>query len=267
MSRMNRRQWLASVAALGLSGCAASAVRPPTPAANMDATGMWERRTEEQCYLIVFGSQTTLRLARWTHTWATLVRVRQQPGQQPAIDQLTISWLPATLVIHPLSFHVEKGLNADLHETIEYALAKKEEVSQWGPYECRPRLYYRSLVQKGYLESGEIGYQCIDTLGEAARKGNGCDCIHALTDQDPLFTRNRYPLRRFGNKASEFIVSEMWRRGILIQPEQTHDWLNIALGLDRYPIKHRCYQGVVDEQLARETRESTTRRSAPSTNR
>jgi hypothetical protein len=65
-------------------------------------------------------------------------------------------------------------------------------------------------VQKGFLESGAIGYQAIDVVGEAARNGNGCDCIHAITDQDPLFTRNRYPLRRFGNSASEFIVKEMW---------------------------------------------------------
>jgi hypothetical protein len=267
MSPMNRRQWLGSVAALGLWGCARLAVKPPTPAANMDATGMWERRTEEQFYLIVFGSQTTLKLARRTHTWASLVRVRQQPDHQSAIDQITISWLPATLDIHPLRFHVEKGVNGGLHETMEYALANKESVSEWGPYECRPRLYYRSQVQKGYLESGEIGYQCIDTVGEAARNGNGCDCIHAITDQDPLFRRNRYPLRRFGNTASEFIVKEMWRRDMLIQPEQTHDWLNAVLGLDRYPIKRRRYQGAVDESLARETRESTTRGTAQSRNR
>jgi hypothetical protein len=267
MLRINRRQCLAFVAALGLCGCAQFAVKPPTPAAHMDATGMWERRTEEQFFLIVFGSQTTLKHARRTHTWATLVRVKQQPGQQPAIDPITISWLPATFAIHPLSFHVEKGVNVDLHETIEYALANKEEVSLWGPYECRPRLYYRSLVQKGYLESGEIGYQCIDDVGEAARNGNGCDCIHAITDQDPLFSRNRYPLRRFGNAASEFIVKELWRRDLLIQPEQTHDWLSAVLGLDRYPIKHRRYQGAVNERLARETRESTTRGTAQSTNR
>jgi hypothetical protein len=264
---MNRWQWLALVAVLGLFGCAQFAVRPPTPAADMDATGMWERRPEEQFYLIVFGSQTILTRPRWTHTWASVVRARQQLGQQAAIDQITISWLPATLHIHPLSFHVEKGVNLDLHETMEYALANKEEVSQWGPYECRPRLYYRSGVQKGYLESGEIGYQCIDDLGEAARNGNGCDCIHAFADQDPLFSRYRYPLRRFGDKASEFIVKEMWRRGLLIQPEQTHDWLNCVLGLDRYPIKHRRYQGTVNERLARETRESTTRGAAPSADR
>jgi hypothetical protein len=120
-------------------------------------------------------------------------------------------------------------------------------------------------VQKGYLESGEIGYQCIDDIGEAARNGNGCDCIHAITDQDPLFSRNRYPLRRFGNSASAFIVKELWRRDLLIEPEQIHDWLNAVLGLDRYPIKHRRYQGVVNERLARQTRESAA--TAASTDR
>jgi hypothetical protein len=258
MTRMGRRQWLSSALALGLGGCARFAVRPPTPAAQMDATGMWERRCDEQFYLIVFGSQSAPKRARWTHTWATLVRVRQQPGQECALDQVTISWLPATLDIHPLRFRVEEGANVGLHETIEYALANKEEVSEWGPYECRPRLYYRSAIQKEYMESGQIGYQCIDDLGEAARKGNGCDCIHAISDQDPLFNRGRYPLRRFGNRASEFVVKEMWRRGILIEPEQTHDWLNRALGLDKYPITHRIYRGAVNERLAEQTRKSST---------
>jgi len=265
MSLMNRRLRLLLVVALGLGGCAQFAVRPPTPAAQMDATGMWERRPDEQFYLIVFGSQTTLRRARWTHSWATLVRVRQQPCEQSTIDPITISWLPATLDIHPLSLHVERGVNVGLPETIEYALARGEKVSQWGPYECRPRLYYRSVVQKDYLESGEIGYQCIDDIGEAARNGSGCDCIHAMTDQDPLFARTRYPLRRFGNTASQFVVKEMWRRGLLIEPEQTHDWLNTALGLDHYPICHRRYQGRVNERLERETRESSTRGTRPST--
>ena len=267
MSPMTRRQWLASVAALGLSGCAQFAVRPPTPAAQMDATGMWERRAEEQFYLIVFGGQSTPKLPRLTHVWASLVRVRPQPDQQAAIDQITISWLPATRDIHPLNFHVEPGANNGLHETIEYALANGERVSEWGPYECRPRFYYRTLVQKEFLESGAIGYQCIDDIGEAARKGDGCDCIHAITDQDPLFSRGRYPLRRFGDAASEFVVREMWRRGLLIGPEHTHDWLNAALGLDQYPIRHRRYQGAVNERLARETRESTTGGTGRPTNR
>jgi hypothetical protein len=262
MTWINRRQWLAAVAALVLGGCANFAVRPSTPAASMDATGMWEPRADEKFYIIFFGAQSIPKFARWTHSWATVVRVRHQgEGCAPALDYFTVSWMPATLVIHPLSFHVEQGVNLDLHETLEDVLKKKERISAWGPYECRPRMYYRLQVQKGFLESGLIGYQCIDDIGESARKGNGCDCIHAMTDIDPLYNRNRYPLRRFGEAASEFVVRELWTRGILVVPEQTHDWLLETLGLNCYPIVRRYYKGAVNEELARETRESTTTRA------
>jgi hypothetical protein len=87
-------------------------------------------------------------------------------------------------------------------------------------------------VQKEFLESGRIGYQAIDDVGEAARTGDGCDCIHAMTDMDPLYSRSRYPLIRFGESATRSVVRELTRRDILINPDQTHDWLNAALGID-----------------------------------
>lgn len=80
MARISQRLWLALVAAIVFGGCARFAVRPDSPAAQMDATGMWERRCDEQFYLIVFGSQSAPKRARWTHSWATLVRVQQQPS-------------------------------------------------------------------------------------------------------------------------------------------------------------------------------------------
>jgi hypothetical protein len=258
MSRMNRREWLTNLAALGLGGCARFAVRPPTPAASMDVKGQWEPRPDEKFYVLIFGSQSKPKIPRLTHTWATFVRVQQHGAAQGAeIEHHTISWLPATLEIHLLDFHVEKGYKLHLHETFQTVLKNQERVCEWGPYECRPRLYYRSLVQKEFLESGQIGYQCVDDIGEAARKGNGCDCIHAVTDMDPLFTRSRYPLRRFGDVASEFLVKQVWERDLLIHPEQTHDWLQEPLGLNQYPITHRCYRGQVNEELARRTRESS----------
>jgi hypothetical protein len=94
-------------------------------------------------------------------------------------------------------------------------------------------------VQKDFLESGRIGYQCIGAAGEAARTGDGCDCIHAMTDMDPQFSRNHYPLIRYGNSATQFVVREIRKRDILIDPNQTHGWLNACLGLDSYPITHR----------------------------
>jgi hypothetical protein len=238
------RTWLLFACLAATSGCAQFAVQPPTPAKNLDVSGMWEPRPGEHFYIILFGSQSTPKISRFTHSWATVIHTTDQgKGRQPKIESHTISWMPATLKIRPWSFHVEKGSNLALHETLLWALGNRQRISQWGPYECRPRLYYRALVQKEFLESGRVGYQAIDDIGEAARTGDGCDCIHAMTDMDPLYSRNRYPLIRFGESASRFVVRELRRRDIIVNTDQTHDWLNTALGLDSYPIIHRQYTG------------------------
>jgi hypothetical protein len=221
-------------------GCAQLAVRPPTPAKDLDPYDMWEPPSGERFYITLFASQTSPRIPRLTHSWGTVLRVVDQgEGKPPLVESHTISWLPATLEIHPWSFHTEKAVNLDLHATLRSVLAKGEHVSQWGPYECRPNLYYRFLVQNEFLDNGSIGYQAVDTVGESARTGNGCDCIHAMTDMDPRLSRNQYPLIRIGDSATRFIVRECRRRDVLINPGQTHAWLNAYLGLDSYPILHR----------------------------
>ena len=65
------------------------------------------------------------------------------------------------------------------------------------------------MVQKQFMESGEVGYQCIDNIGEAPRDGAGCDCIHAMSDIDLIFNRRRYPLTYFGEAASRNIVLQV----------------------------------------------------------
>jgi hypothetical protein len=130
-----------------------------------------------------------------------------------------------------------------LNFTIEEMLRHNERVSVWGPYEVGPGLFYRFQVQKGFMESGQVGYQCIDSIGEAARTGKGCDCIHAVTDMDPQFGRNRYPLSYFGDAASLHIVRQLHTRPIIISPEAKHDWVLQLLGLDKYPITRRNYFG------------------------
>jgi hypothetical protein len=122
-----------------------------------------------------------------------------------------------------------------------YALANRERVSVWGPYECRPSFYRRFLIQKAFIDSGRVGFQSEDNLGEAARTGDGCDCIHALTDMDPEYGRENYPLIWFGDSASEHLVDRLHERGSLLNPELEHDWLIEALGLTAYPIVRRRY--------------------------
>jgi hypothetical protein len=235
---------LSVLLAMCLSGCAALAVKPPTPADDLKAEEL-EREPappNERYYLLIFGSQSEPKRAKYTHTWATAVRVADcGPGQQPIVEAHTISWMPATLDIHPARLRVEPGTNLELCTTIREMLCNDERISLWGPYELRTGLYRKFLIQKAFMESGQIGYQCIDTVGEAARKGNGSDCIHAITDCDTQFDRGGYPLRRFGDRASEHIVHQVWTRGGFIDPCTTHDWLLGPLGIADCPIERRTY--------------------------
>jgi hypothetical protein len=247
---MSTLKYTSLVLALWLTGCAANDIRPPSPARDINTKDLLALPTppNERYYVLIFGSQSTPKVPRFSHSWATVVKVTDQPGgAAPAIEQHTISWYPATMKIKPWRFRVEDGTNLDLRTTIEEVLRHKERVSMWGPYEAWHGLYRRFLVQKQFMESGQVGYQCIDTIGEAPRDGAGCDCIHAMSDMDPIFDRRRYPLTYFGEAASRNIVRQVRERPILIHPEQTHDWLISALGLDCYPIVRRHETGPSEE--------------------
>jgi hypothetical protein len=247
MSRRARIHLAVLAVALAV-GCAASAVRPPSPATALRTEDLLATPAppNERYYLLLFGSQSTPKRARYTHSWGTVVRATWAPNQaEPELDVHTISWMPATLDIHPLRFQVEPGVNLTLNFTLQEMLCNHERVSMWGPYEVWHGLYQRFVTQRSFLESGQIGYQCIDTIGEAARRGNGSDCIHAMTDMDPFFDRREYPLSRFGEAATRHVVRQIMTRPIAINPPCTHDWLIGCLGLDQYPIIRRSYRGPV----------------------
>ena len=231
-------------------GCAALAEKPPTPAAEIPPESLdYPAPPNEKYYIFVFGSQQVayLRPSR-THSWMVAVKATWSDGcAEPQLDVQHISWLPATLEVRPMSFRVEPPVNLGMHETIRWAQETDQKVAMWGPYEVQPRAYRRFLIQKEFLEtSGQVGYQCIDTVGEAAREGNGCDCIHAITDLDPQFDRARYPLIFYGQTASRRLVQEAARRQVFIDPWTTHDWLIPRLGLDQYAIDRReqPYKGI-----------------------
>jgi hypothetical protein len=241
-------KWVVLILTCGIasSGCASLAQKPPTPAAEISArqAAAIPAPPGERYFILVFGSQSTPKVPKYTHTWASVVKVTGCDGPgAPTIEEHTISWMPATLDIHPTSFRVEPGTNLGLHFSIEEMLRNDERVAVWGPYEVGPGLYHRFLVQKAFMESGQVGYQCIDNIGEAARCGTGCDCIHAVTDMDPLYSRERYPLSYFGEAASRHIVRQLHTRPIIICPEADHCWLLPLLGLDKYPITRRQYFG------------------------
>jgi hypothetical protein len=235
-------------------GCAGIRLRkpvpPPTPSNDytreqLEATPAPEN---ESYYLIIFGSQSTPKLPRFTHTWATAVKaIRTEGKSDPDLVLHTISWMPATMRIRTLSRHPEPGVNLGLYDTINAMKDKGERISMWGPFALRTAGYRRFLIQQGFMESGTIGYQCVDNRGEAARCGNGCDCIHAITDMDPEFDRTRYPLRWYGEAGSRNIVEQVVRRNAVLDVGQCNDWLLPRLGLDCADIIRRSYIGPVGD--------------------
>jgi hypothetical protein len=224
------------------SGCATFAKKPDTPADDYKAQEL-ERDPappNEHYYLLMFGSQSDPKKAKYTHSWATVVKVVDRgQGQPPCIQADTISWMPATLDIDPMSFRVECGTDLDLCTTINEMLKHDERISLWGPYQLRTGLYRKFLLQKEFMDSGKIGYQCVDTVGEAARNGNGSNCIHAITDLDSQFDRGGYPLWRFGEQASAYVVNQIVARDGFIDPCTKHDWLLVALGIADCPLVRR----------------------------
>jgi hypothetical protein len=227
------------------AGCASLAKQPDTPADDipLDAYVNVPTPPGERYFLLVFGSESKPKKAKYTHTWATMVRVKESPGTAPTLEQFTISWMPATLDIQPYSRRVEPGVNLDMRFSVEEMLRHDETVAVWGPYEVGFWMFDRFMVQKQFIDSGKIGYQCIDSIGEAARKGNGCDCIHAVTDLDPLFDRSRYPLSYYGLSGSKNVVRQIHTRPVILHPEADHSRLFTQLGLDEYPIERRPWKG------------------------
>jgi hypothetical protein len=239
---------LALLAVLLGCGCALTAKKTPTPAARINSAELLQTPAVpgERWYVLLFGSQDRTRRPAYTHTWATLVRAVETPGcAEPALEVHTISWLPTKLDIDALNFKVEPGANVDLHGTIANALRTRQEIAMWGPYEIWHGAARRFLVQKAFLDTGEVGYQCIDTVGEAARYGTGCDCIHAITDMDPMYPRGRYPLAFYGQPATANLVRRIMHGPVTIGAPDTHDWLVPRLGLTAYPIERRTYRGRV----------------------
>jgi hypothetical protein len=246
MPRRNLPAALLLVCWCAASGCASLARKTPTPAAEISPreAAAIPVQPGERYFIIVFGSERTPKRPKYTHSWATVVKVTGGDNHEACtIEEHTISWMPASLNLRPMSLRVEPGVNLSLHATMEEMLRNREHISVWGPYEVGPGLAHRFQVQKAFMESGQVGYQVIDIVGEAGRFGTGCDCIHAITDMDPLFDRSRYPLRFFGESASLNIVRQLHTRPLIISPTADHRWLLHRLGLDQYPMKQGWYLG------------------------
>jgi hypothetical protein len=189
----------------------------------------------ESYYTLIFGSQSHPKQLRYTHTWATFVRVVGE-GPDPNAYTLqvhTISWLPQTLDVKVLRPWPEPGVNLDLYQTLAAMYGNRESVTMWGPFVIGPEVYARSLRIHRIAESGVPRYRAISN----ARDMLVSDCIHAVAAVDPVFGRGHYPLIRIGKPASSYIAKQLLARSRYDQRAYDNRWLLPRLGLDRYPIQ------------------------------
>jgi hypothetical protein len=188
----------------------------------------------DEYFAVVFGAQSDPKRPKFSHSWATFVRVGQD---SPEI--LTISWMPCKLEITPNRPIAEQGVNLDLQKSFEVTLANCEEVMAWGPYRIDCDLFERAKKHQCRLCAGDIRYKTIDAVRNPLRVSN---CIHALT----VFTENRrvrIGRANFGHVASYWVMYAY--RDWLCCPREPQCWIAEMLGLDQYPIQWRTLeQGV-----------------------
>lgn len=189
-------------------------------------------------YILIFGAQTHPKIPRFTHTFCTIVRVADPPPGicGLCIEAHTISWLPQTLKVRPYRLRAEPGRNLTLEETLQWSAQNRMQVSLWGPYAISEYFYGRVLNEYARFESGEYLYRAVDP----PRRGDiAADCIHAVTDIDQNDSRLTYLVIGSGDAVTRKFVRILDRRGRLMIPPEDTSWLESALGLDRYSIRHR----------------------------
>jgi hypothetical protein len=192
-------------------------------------------RAEDHYFLLIFGSQSSPKVLRRTHTWATFVKA---VGEGPdfsnyALEVNTISWLPASLNVKVWNPRPEKGVNLDLVQTLNFVYSEGESVTMWGPFVIGQQVYERSLAVRQVAESGDAQYRAISNRQDMLIS----DCIHAVAAVDPILGRNHYPLIRIGKPASRYIARQIMTRSLFDQYQYENSWLVSRLDLCRYPIQ------------------------------
>lgn len=163
------------------------------------------------------------------HSFGVFVKEEAAPqapeGCRP-LTAITLSWLPETLRVHPYRLWSQPGRNIGLEESLQLAVANKDRVYLWGPFQIEKELYDRAVAQEALLRSGVVRYRALDLDSGATRISN---CVHALSALARCSDERQLARLRWGKPASQEIVRSL--RPWIIEPEQTHPWLLTALGV------------------------------------
>jgi hypothetical protein len=194
---------------------------------------------QDRHYLWIFCAQARPFCPAHTHTWASFARVGEgaAPAGPRVCETFTISWMPATLKVRFSARRPEPGTNLDLLTSFRFVQGDGARISVWGPYEITPCLYEAGRRQKDRLEGGDVQYRAIDPFFYSP---GVTECIHAVSDIDRTRSRIYYEETiRFGDMAGSHIAHTWVRSGWARPACEDLRWLEQALGMDQFPIRHR----------------------------
>lgn len=186
-------------------------------------------------YFVLFGGQSVPFRPRTAHTWATFVKTTPTADGRQEVEQVTISWLPASGPVQPLRLRAVEGKNYSLDETFAKMAANNAQVSVWGPFETDAVRYESAVRQAHTLNSGAVRFRSIDSF--SCHRGVQ-HCVHAVTYADPTLQRLLQPVIRVGEPGTSNLAAKYVRSGSVAGP-QSHPEVLALIGADRYPAIHR----------------------------
>lgn len=168
------------------------------------------------------------------HTFAAVVRVETHEGKPArAVEVASISWLPATMKVRALALKPEQGRNVPLDETLRVYADKGHKLCMWGPYRVQPEFFELFKTRVAQVEQ-TFGYKAAALTSPR----DICDCARAV--EEMVESRRRLiGVNGYGAAASSVVVRKFspW----LIEPDQSHAWVEPLMGLDEYPLVRRSY--------------------------
>jgi hypothetical protein len=192
---------------------------------------------EPHCYVLLFGGQASKGRPNTAHTWATFACCRNG-----ALDSFTISWLPCEMPVRPFAL-AKPGRNYGLHETLQLYLTGRSDLDLWGPWEISPRLFDDAAAHKSLLDSGAVRFKTFDggpyVLRRPIWRTDVSHCVHAVTRCNEELRICSNPIDWYGALITRRVARSFEECGMLVNGNQTHDWLLDALDLRGYPLVRR----------------------------
>lgn len=206
----------------------------------------------DRVFIIPFAYEDRGNHPEHSHSFVSVIRVladskqakltpglEKQKYRNREFEAFTISWLPSDFLTNPnlcvfdgpLSRTIPKnnkcpispGKNFTLEETIRLAVAQKNAVAMWGPYEIKQEAFDLAVKRKELLDGGTIKYRADDRLYQKDKVA--ISCFHAMQGLDELFPKGGFlgtGLKMWGFNGTARVLIEYTEKarykGLLLEP-------------------------------------------------